>query len=77
MRRFARLAGAQSLDRELAAYRPFHVKTARPRGRAAPDRNRGARFRRTAKTDQAIGRIVIGRIGLDMVLVNRTDERAP
>jgi sortase A len=32
------------------------------------------RFQRQAKTGQAIGRIVIGRIGLNMVLVNGTDH---
>jgi sortase A len=65
---------AQSFDRELAAYQPFHVKTA---GLAAERRQiaaEAARFRRSAKTGQAIGSIVIGRIGLSMVLVNGTDE---
>jgi sortase A len=33
-----------------------------------------ARFRRSARPGQAIGRIVIGRIGLSMVLVDGTDE---
>jgi sortase A len=32
------------------------------------------RFRRTAKEGQAIGRIIIPRLGLNMVLVNGTDE---
>lgn len=65
---------AQSFDRELATYQPFHVKT----GDLAAERRQiaaeAARFRRTATTGQAIGRIVIGRIGLDMVLVNGADE---
>jgi sortase A len=67
---------AQSFDRQLAAYQPFHVKTA---GLAAERRQIAAeatRFRRSAKTGQAIGRIAIGRIGLSMVLVNGTDEAA-
>src|SRR4249919_3888075 len=33
-----------------------------------------ARFRRTATQGQAIGRIIIPRLGLNMVLVNGTDE---
>jgi sortase A len=33
-----------------------------------------ARFRRSAKVGQALGRIVIPRLGLNMVLVNGTDE---
>jgi sortase A len=33
-----------------------------------------ARFRRTATVGQAIGRIIIPRLGLNMVLVNGTDE---
>ncbi len=33
-----------------------------------------ARFRRSARVGQAIGRIVIPRLGLNMVLVNGTDE---
>jgi len=35
-----------------------------------------ARFRRAARPGQAIGRIVIGRIGLSMVLVDGTDEES-
>jgi sortase A len=33
-----------------------------------------ARFRKSARTGQAIGRITIGRIGLHMVVVNGTDH---
>jgi sortase A len=33
-----------------------------------------ARFRRTAKVGQAIGRIIVPRLGLNMVLVNGTDD---
>ena len=65
---------AQSLDRQLADYQPFHVKTA---GLAAERRQisrEGARYRQDAKPGQAIGRIVIDRLGLNMVLVNGTDH---
>jgi sortase A len=65
---------AQSLDRQFASFRPFHVKTS---DLAAERRQIGAeaaRFRRTAKPGPAIGRIVIPRVGLNMVLVNGTDH---
>jgi sortase A len=63
-----------SLAREFAAFRPT-----RPTGRnlAALQRSLAVdarHFRRTARQGQAIGRIVIGRIGLRMVLVNGTDH---
>jgi sortase A len=65
---------AHNLDRELARYRP-------PRGGPADlaaERRRiaaeAAQFRREAGRGQAIGRIRIGRIGLNMVLVNGTDH---
>jgi sortase A len=62
------------LDREVAAYRPAHVGAgdlaAAQRAIAA---DAGA-FRRAATIGQPIGRIVIGRIGLKMVLLNGTDE---
>jgi sortase A len=64
----------QSLDRQFAEYRAVPVKT----GDLAAERTAIAadarRFRRQAKTGQAIGRIVIGRIGLNMVVVNGTDH---
>jgi sortase A len=63
---------AQSLSRQLDAYVPFHVKT----GDLAAERRQiaaeAARFRGDAKSGQAIGRIVIHRLGLNMVLVNGT-----
>jgi sortase A len=66
---------AQSLDRQFADFRPaFHVKTADlaiERRQVSAD---AAHFRRTATTGAAIGRIVIPRIGLNMVLVNGTDH---
>ncbi|HZS25227.1 MAG TPA: class E sortase [Gaiellaceae bacterium] len=63
-----------ALRKEFEAYRPAHVRggdLAAEREAIAAD---AAAFRRRAKTGQAIGRIVIGRIGLNMVLVNGTDE---
>ena len=65
---------AQSLDRQLATYKPTRVKAndlAAERTAIAAD---AKRYRRQARAGQAIGRIVIGRIGLDMVLVNGTDH---
>jgi len=65
---------ARSIDREFAAYRPARLDrtdlAAEQRTIAAD----AARFRRAARQGQAIGRIVIGRIGLRMVVVNGTDE---
>ncbi len=65
---------AHALDREFAAYRPAHRghRTLAAERRVIADE--AARFRRDAKRGQAIGRIVIGRIGLNMVLVNGTDH---
>jgi sortase A len=65
---------ASALNREFAAFHPAHVDRA---NLSAEDRQIGAdaaRFRREAKVGQAIGRIVIGRIGLNMVVVNGTDH---
>ena len=63
---------AQSLDRELAAYRPRQCRRGRGERRAiALD---AQRFRREAQPGQAIGRIEISRIGLHMVLVDGTDH---
>jgi len=45
-----------------------------PAAEARAIRLAAARFRRTAGVGQAIGRIVIPRLGLNMVLVNGTDE---
>jgi sortase A len=65
---------AQSLEAEVQAFRPVHQSA----GDLAAERRVIAldakRFRHEAKTGQAIGRIVIGRIGLNMVLVNGTDH---
>jgi sortase A len=65
---------AHTLDREFADFRPHETQ----RGDLAAERRAIAadalRFRRSAARGQAIGRIVIGRIGLNMVLVNGTDH---
>jgi sortase A len=65
----------RALEREFAAYRPSGAE----RGLALAAREdaiaaEAARFRRTTHPGEAIGRIVINRIGLNMVLVDGTDE---
>jgi sortase A len=65
---------SSSLNHQFAEYRPVRIdRTDLAAERLAISRD-ARTFRRTAKTGQAIGRIVIGRIGLKMVLVNGTDE---
>jgi len=67
---------AQSIDRQFAAYGPVRVDRndlAAERRAIAAD---AARFRRDAKRGQAIGRIVVGHIGLRMVIVNGTDHES-
>lgn len=70
-----RLAG--QLDREFRDYRPkpengrvLLSTTAEARSVQAG----AARLRRTAQVGQPIGRIVVPRLGLNMILVNGTDE---
>jgi sortase A len=64
---------AHQLEAEQQAFTPAHAT-----GNLAAERRLIAldakTFKRKAKTGQAIGRIVIGRIGLNMVLVNGTDH---
>jgi sortase A len=67
---------AQSLDKQFAAFRPFHVKTADLAAERRQIDTEATRYRRRAKTGQAIGRIVIPRIGLNMVLVDGTDHES-
>jgi sortase A len=65
---------AHALSREFADFRPAHTgrdSFAAERRSVAAD---ALRLQRTAKRGQAIGRIVIGRIGLNMVVVNGTDH---
>jgi sortase A len=65
---------AQKLDRELGSYRPAQIAA----GNLAAERRtidaEATRFRARAKIGEPIGRIQIGRIGLNMVLVNGTDH---
>jgi sortase A len=65
---------AHSLAAQENAFRPVQIR----RGNLAAERQAisldARRYRHEAKTGQAIGRIVIGRIGLNMVLVNGTDH---
>ena len=66
---------AHALSRELTAFEPSRtmrgLTTAAKRDAVASE---AARFRREARAGEAIGRIVIGRIGLNMVLVDGTDH---
>jgi sortase A len=65
---------AQSLERRFEAFKPSrrdHSDLATERRAIATD---AARFRRQARPGDAIGRIVISRIDLNMVLVNGTDH---
>jgi sortase A len=64
---------ASSLDHLFATYRPPANHGNLSAERLAIRRDAAA-FRREARRGQAIGRIVIGRIGLNMVLVNGTDH---
>ena len=63
------------LDREFADFRPAQstrgLALAAERSVVAAE---AARFRRTTHAGEPIGRIVIGRIGLKMVVVDGTDE---
>jgi sortase A len=65
---------AHSLEAQENAFRPVRVDA----GNLAAERRAitadAQRYRHDAKPGQAIGRIVIGRIGLNMVLVNGTDH---
>jgi sortase A len=65
---------SQSLDREFAAFRPVDVHRTDLAAEQRAIDGAATRFRKTAHHGQAIGRIVIGRIGLRMVLVNGTDH---
>jgi sortase A len=65
---------AKSLDREFASFAPMSGDTADLAAERRSIAEDAARFRRQAHGGQAIGRIVIGRIGLDMVVVNGTDH---
>jgi sortase A len=63
---------AHALDHEFAAFTPLRAAaSAAERDAIAAE---AARFQRETHQGQAIGRIVIGRIGLKMVVVDGTDE---
>jgi sortase A len=63
---------SRALDHEFAAFRPSTARgLALKRDTVAAD---AARFRRDTHAGEAIGRIRIRRIGLNMVLVDGTDE---
>jgi sortase A len=64
---------ANQLTREFAAYKPARHPHAGDRAVVAGE---AARFRGDTRPGEAIGRIVIGRIGLNMVLVDGTDEES-
>ena len=69
---------SEQLDHEFAQARaqprPVTVRLGGGKAEARAIERAAARFRRTAKAGQAIGRIVVPRLGLNMVLVNGTDE---
>jgi sortase A len=70
---------ARSIARRFAAY-PTYSAGRLDRSTLAAERHaiaaNAARFRRDTKRGQAIGRIVIARIGLRMVIVNGTDHES-
>jgi sortase A len=67
---------AQQLDRTFAAYRPATAKGDDVQAERREIAAEARRFRRAVHRGEAIGRIVIGRIGLNMVLVDGTDHES-
>jgi sortase A len=66
---------AEQLQHEMAAPPPVKFKHGEsPEAEARAIQLAAARFRHTAGEGQAIGRIIVTRLGLNMVLVNGTDE---
>ena len=66
---------AEQLQHELATQAwPKFARTESLSAEARAIERAAVRFRRTATEGQAIGRIIIPRLGLNMVLVNGTDE---
>jgi sortase A len=65
---------AQQLERTFTRYRPVGETTTSPAAERRAVAVDARRYRRETHTGQAIGRIVIGRIGLNMVLVDGTDH---
>jgi sortase A len=65
---------SHQLDHELQVFKPDRPKHGTPvRADVSAE---AARFRRETHPGEAIGRIVIGRLGLNMVLVDGTDEES-
>lgn len=68
---------SRSYDRKLAEYRPpAALETSDLAAERRAISRDAAAYRSAAKRGEAIGRIVIGRIGLKMLLVNGTDEES-
>jgi sortase A len=65
---------SRSLSREFAQFHPVRIDHTDLAAERRAVLSTATRFRKTARDGQAIGRIVIGRIGLNMVLVNGTDH---
>jgi sortase A len=65
---------ASALDREFTAYQPLRVDRSDLAAEQHAIAEDARRYRRTAKQGEPIGRIVIGRLGLNMVLVNGTNH---
>jgi sortase A len=66
---------ASSLERQIAAYKPIRqTQTASVAAEEHIVDLEAASYRRHAKTGEAIGRIKIPRMGVNMILVNGTDE---
>jgi sortase A len=65
---------AQSYDRLAAAYKPLAATGASAVATKRELRAEAARFRRSARKGEGIGRIKVPRLGINMILVNGTDS---
>jgi sortase A len=65
---------ARSLDRQFSAYRPLTKRLASRQDWQHEVAVAAARYRRATHAGEAIGRILVPRLGLNMVLVDGTDE---
>jgi sortase A len=65
---------ASSYDHRLAAYKPQQLAHASLAAEMRAIRAEAARYRRQAKRGEAIGRIRVPRMGINMLLVNGTDH---
>jgi sortase A len=66
---------SSQLDRKMAEYRPDHQGTSLAATRIAIA-NEAARYRKSLRPGDALGRITIGAIGLKIVLVQGTDHES-